>query len=196
MSRFSISLLVEHTINDAIDAIAQLRIDIFKEYPYLYDGDLESEAKYLKKFTHAKDAITVVLKDDERVVGAITGLPLQYEEEAMLKPWREGEIAITKIYYFSEILLYEAYRGQGLGQELFDTAQEWVQNYHRYDYFTLATVDREIDLAPQSYHPTDSFWLRNGYVKQSDKIAYLTWRDLDKAQEDAKPMHFWTKKLD
>jgi GNAT superfamily N-acetyltransferase len=195
MSQFSISLLVEHAITEYIDTIAKLRIDIFKEFPYLYDGDLHYEQNYLKKFSHAKDAIAVILKADDEVVGVVTGLPLRYEEDAMQRPWKETNFNIDTIYYFSEILLYADYRNQGLGKELLNTAQEWIESARKYNFFTLATVDRDRSLAPDGYQPSNNFWIDHGYNKLNDIVSHISWRDIHKDQEDAKPMLFWIKKI-
>jgi len=68
------------------DEIAQLRIAIFKEYPYLYEGDPAYEAGYLKKFAHTPDSLVAVATEGGRVVGAMTGLPLACEEQSIKSP--------------------------------------------------------------------------------------------------------------
>lgn len=46
----------------AIPDLAALRIGIFAEYPYLYDGSFEYEARYLRKSTAlAEGSIAVTL---------------------------------------------------------------------------------------------------------------------------------------
>lgn len=49
MSNISISVLTGIQVTQYIEAEARLRIAIFKEYPYLYDGNLEYEMRYLLK---------------------------------------------------------------------------------------------------------------------------------------------------
>ena len=62
--------LTGEAINPYIDALAQLRIDVFREYPYLYDGEMEYERRYLQTFGQAPDSLLVVVLDGEAVGGA------------------------------------------------------------------------------------------------------------------------------
>ena len=50
MEGLEITSLKGKQILDHIDKLAQLRIAIFKEYPYLYDGNFLYEQKYLKTY--------------------------------------------------------------------------------------------------------------------------------------------------
>ena len=59
-----------------IPSLAALRIQVFREYPYLYEGDLSYEEKYLQDYSRIPDSVVVLALDGERVVGASTALPL------------------------------------------------------------------------------------------------------------------------
>ena len=52
-----------------IPQLAALRIRVFAEFPYCYDGDLDYEKAYLQTYTKAKDAVLVLAREGERVVG-------------------------------------------------------------------------------------------------------------------------------
>lgn len=87
--------------------------------------------------------ITLVL------LGAMTGLPLKYEDDIIKEPWLKQHKPLDKVYYFSEILIYSDYRGKGLGRELFEAAEATARDFSVYDCFSLATVIRE-DNHPQN----------------------------------------------
>ena len=42
-----------------LDDVARLRIDVFREWPYLYDGDLGYERGYLAAYRDSAEAIVV-----------------------------------------------------------------------------------------------------------------------------------------
>ena len=46
-----------------IDDLAQLRITVFREFPYLYDGTTEYEARYLQTYLNSVDSIAVLALD-------------------------------------------------------------------------------------------------------------------------------------
>ena len=46
-------------IEPYLDDIARLRIRVFREWPYLYEGDAAYEADYLRTYTQASRSIAV-----------------------------------------------------------------------------------------------------------------------------------------
>ena len=68
-------------LNQYIDELAQLRMRVFHDFPYLYDGDAEYEARYLKTYIDAPDSVIVLAFDGDKIVGASTGLPLRHETD-------------------------------------------------------------------------------------------------------------------
>src|ERR1044071_5500516 len=57
-------------------ALAALRIGVFREYPYLYEGSPAYEHEYLASYAGSPASLVVVACDGDRVVGAATALPL------------------------------------------------------------------------------------------------------------------------
>jgi len=197
MLNLHISVLSSEQIDKNIEEIARLRINIFKEYPYLYDGDFEYETRYLKKFTQTPDSMMVVVKDNERVVGAMTGLPLQYEENSIQEPWIVHNKDNKNVYYFSEFLICPEYRGKGLGKKIFELAETTITQLKKYDLFSLATVIRPENhpALPGNYKKLDAFWQQNGYMKKSNLICHIPWKEIGEHEESSKPLIFWLKKV-
>ncbi|HZP92062.1 MAG TPA: hypothetical protein VFB20_04175, partial [Burkholderiales bacterium] len=50
-----------------VDDLARLRIEVFREFPYLYDGSLDYERKYLKTYIGVPDSVIVLAFDGDRV---------------------------------------------------------------------------------------------------------------------------------
>jgi hypothetical protein len=55
----AIEPLTGAAIAPAIPDLARLRIAVFAEWPYLYDGDIGYEEEYLREFAGAEDAVLV-----------------------------------------------------------------------------------------------------------------------------------------
>lgn len=178
-------------------ALAHLRIAVFKEYPYLYQGHLGYEAAYLDKFNHSQQAYIGVVNHQNTLVGAITGLPLVAEEAALQAPWQADQTPIEGVFYISEVLLYPAFRHQGLGRSLFLQAEAFISAQQRYNAITFATVMRPAHhpLKPQGYRDYDAFWQSLGYQRAEGRVGSIAWQDIDETQESAKPMQFWVKQL-
>ncbi len=73
-------------VKSFIPDLAKLRILVFRDFPYLYDGDPEYEEKYLKTYTDSPESVVVVAFDGGEVVGASTGRPLDHETDEIQRP--------------------------------------------------------------------------------------------------------------
>ncbi len=54
-----IEVLTGAALDAALDDVAGLRIGVFREWPYLYDGDLDYERGYLETYRASNAAILV-----------------------------------------------------------------------------------------------------------------------------------------
>ena len=107
--------------------LARLRIEVFRDWPYLYDGTLEYEQGYLAKFAAAQDTIIVVARDGEAVVGASTASPMTGHADEFAAAFRARGLDPEATYYFGESVLLPAYRGQGIGHVFFDQREAQVR---------------------------------------------------------------------
>jgi GNAT superfamily N-acetyltransferase len=179
-----------------LDELAALRIEVFREYPYLYDGTLDYERSYLRGYAASARSVVVLALDGERAVGAATALPLRDHTEDMTPVLAAAGFDPDRVYYFGESVLRASYRGQGVGHAFFDQ-REAAARRHGYSIATFCAVQRPEDhpRKPASYVPHDAFWRKRGYQPRPDIVASFAWRDLDEAVESPKPMMFWVKEL-
>jgi len=110
-----VETLAGEAVASAIPDLARLRIAVFRDFPYLYDGDLDYERKYLQKFAHLPESTLVVARDGAAIVGASTALPMVKAGEDVIAPFRAQRLDPAQYYYFGESVLIQAYRGQGIG---------------------------------------------------------------------------------
>lgn len=177
-------------------ALARLRVAVFRDFPYLYDGDLAYEQKYLAKFLDIPDGTIVVARDGEEIVGASTALPLLKAGASEQLPFSAAGLDLSRFYYFGESVLMPAYRGRGIGVAFFNE-REARARFLGYATATFCAVQRPADhpRRPKDYVPLDEFWTRRGYVEHPELSTTFSWQDIDETQESPKPMVFWTKEL-
>lgn len=184
-------------INSWLSELARLRIQVFREFPYLYDGNVAYEERYLKTYVDAPDSVMVLARDGERVIGASSGLPLAAETPNVIEPLLTHGYDPQRIFYYGESVLSPAYRGRGLGKRFFEEREAHVRERSRFDIACFCAVDRPIDhpRRPADYAPLDGLWNRQGFVRHPELHTTFSWRDLDEETESPKPMVFWLKKL-
>lgn len=180
-----------------IPDLAQLRIRVFRDFPYLYDGSLEYEEKYLKTYTDCAESVVVLVLDGEKVVGATTGLPMDAETPEFQKPFVENGFDPAKIFYCAESVLLPEYRGRGIYPKFFAEREGHARSLGRFDTVAFCCVQRPPDhpLRPADYVPLDRIWSKFGYVKHPELHTTYSWKDLGEDEETEKPMVFWLKSL-
>ena len=65
-----IRLLHGAAIAPYIDDLARLRLTVFREFPYLYDGTPEYEADYLSAYVQSGRSLVVLVASRRRARGA------------------------------------------------------------------------------------------------------------------------------
>ena len=195
-SPISISRVSGKKILPWLDQLAALRVRIFRDFPYLYEGDLAYEQNYLKTYTHSPRSLVVLALDNDRVVGASTGVPMLDAEPAFRQPFIEHGHDPAEIFYFGESVLDGAYRGRGIGHRFFDEREAFARE-HGFRMTTFCAVERPEDhpARPTHYRALDEFWRGRGYQRVGGMITHFHWRDIGADSETDKPMQFWVRQL-
>lgn len=179
-----------------LSAIAVLRIEVFHEWPYLYDGTVEYEERYLAPYATAPDTLVVIAWAGDELVGAATAMPLTAHSDAVAPPLVAAGYDPATVYYFGESVLRRPWRGRGLGHRFFDEREAFARA-RGYRTAAFCAVERPAGhpARPADYVPLDRFWGKRGFVKRADLVAHFAWKDHGDEQETAKPMVFWVKDL-
>ena len=180
----------------ALDDVAQLRITVFRDWPYLYDGDLEYERKYLAAYLESPDSLVVGACDGTRLVGVSTAAPLEDHAEELGAPLQAIGYALTDVYYCAESVLLPEYRGRGIGHAFFDAREAKARQLGR-RYMAFCSVMRPEDhpLRPQTFRTNDAFWRGRGYAPLPGVHAEYAWRDIGAAEETKKKLQVWFRAL-
>ena len=180
-----------------LDAVAQLRIAVFRAYPYLYDGDADYERGYLATYARSRDSVFVLARDGGRIIGASTGIPLADDGDAFQRPFLQRDIDIDRVFYFGESVLLPEYRGRGIGHRFFDEREAWARRLGAFDLTAFAAVDRaEADpRRPAAHRDNDAFWHKRGYERQPGMTMRLAWKEIGESGESEKSLTFWLRAL-
>lgn len=192
-------LQIEEVSGEAVEpwleALGGLRIRVFREYPYLYDGSIEYERDYLAVYQHCPRSRVVLVTDPARgLVGATTCMPLADEAPEFQAPFRAAGIDVGGFLYFGESVVLREWRGRGLGREFFARREAHARRLGLRA-ATFCAIDRPADhpLRPPDYRPLDGFWAGLGYTRQPELTMVLSWKEIGEAGEAPKNLTFWTK---
>ena len=176
--------------------VARLRIEVFRAFPYLYDGDLDYERRYLASFAASENAVIVGAFDGDEVVGASTAAPLAGQMEDVTAPFRARGEDLSRYFYFGESVLKSSYRGHGIGVRFFEEREAQARRCGaKVTAFCAVVRAADHPARPVDYVPLDAFWKKRGYSPEQGLLCRISWKEIGEAEESPKPMQFWTKRL-
>jgi GNAT superfamily N-acetyltransferase len=165
--------------HDALKPLAEvsdLRIEYFREYPYLYVGTAEIEREYFEGFAGDPRALLIIAKEGAQTVAVSTAVPLVSQSEIL----RDAERAFSQaglrpetFYYHGEIIITPECRGKGIAREIFQQEEQAARSLG-FESFCLAAVVRSKDdpRRPKGYVDTDGVWESLGFRRQDVTIDY------------------------
>lgn len=185
-------------ISPYLQEVARLRIGVFREFPYLYEGELTYEEKYLAAYAKSPQSLFVLAIDETgAVVGASTGIPMHDADTEFRKPFERAGWDIAQIFYFGESVLDASHRGKGIGVAFFEHRERYARELGL-RWCTFCAVDRCADdpRRPPDYAPLDGFWQRRGYAAQPALQTSFRWREVGQNEDTLHAMTFWTRDLE
>ncbi len=196
MTGMHITTLRGVAIEPYLEALAALRMRVFRDFPYLYDGDRDYETRYLRRYAACSDSLFVLAFDDWQLVGAATAMPLVDECEAFRGPFERAGHDLPRIFYYGESVLLPSYRGRGIGKA-FMAERERHARQAGFETVAFCAVERpdEHPARPADYQPLHGFWRGRGYRRQPHLATRFAWKDIGDAEESEKPLVFWLKTL-
>ncbi|MCW1932100.1 GNAT family N-acetyltransferase [Pararhodobacter zhoushanensis] len=191
-----VEALTGPALSAALDDVGRLRIAVFRDWPYLYDGDLAYERLYLEHYRTSARAVLVGAFDGGSLVGAATGTPMEDHANDFATAFSQTGLALSDIFYCAESVLLPAYRGKGVGHRFFDSREAHARSLGR-RYVAFCAVQRPDDhpARPDGYRPLDAFWRARGYAPLDGVVAKFRWKDLGDTVDSEKPLQFWMREL-
>ncbi|AWV06918.1 GNAT family N-acetyltransferase [Marilutibacter maris] len=180
-----------------VDDLARLRSEVFRQWPYLYDGDAAYEAKYLQVYLDSPFSVVVLVLDGDTVVGASTGLPLVDAEAAFRAPFAEASIDPAEVFYCGESVLLPRYRGRGFGHRFFEEREAHARSVGGFAWTGFCAVERAADdpRRPPFHRDNDAFWRRRRYTPHSRLAVTMPWREVGSG-EVGHTLRYWLRPLE
>lgn len=193
---FKIKDLTGADLKKYLNDVARLRLKVFADFPYLYDGTMEYEQWYLEKFASIDGAVVVACFDGDNIIGVATGSPMEGQMNEFSSPLKEAGYDCSQIFYCGESVLFSEYRGHGIGHKFFDHREAQARQLGLVKSCFLSVV-RQSDhlLRPADYSPLDGFWRKRGYAPLDGITARFLWKEHTVDAELDHILQYWMRDL-
>lgn len=196
MDALELSVVRGAELDSQVQALADLRIRVFREWPYLYEGTVAYEQSYLESYRQCPSSVIVLASLRGRIVGASTALPLSAAAVEFRQPFVGSSFREAEVFYFGESVLLPEYRGRGIGHRFFELREAAARNWGaRYAAFCAVERAPEDPRRPAEYHDLGAFWTKLGYHRQAGLQAVFSWSEPGEASPRPHALTFWIKAL-
>lgn len=192
----TVRALTGAALEAALEDVARLRIAVFRDWPYLYDGSLDYERDYLQTYRDSPGALLVGAFDGDRLVGASTSTPMEDHAEGFGAALAGVGLALDQILYGAESVVLPPYRGIGLGHRFIDLREDHARAIGR-SHVAFCSVCRRADdpRKPADARTNDVFWQGHGYAPLPGVLARFDWKDVGEDTESTKELQFWMRDI-
>lgn len=180
-----------------MEPLAELRLKVFWDFPYLYEGTLDYEKRYLERYFMAEHSFIFLIEDWGKIIGATTSILAAEEEENFKQPFIQHGLNPREVFYFGESVLLPEYRGKGFGKLFFQERENYARSLPEVRVLSFCAVERAVDhpLRPENYLPLDAFWSMMGFHKEPGLNTTYSWKDRNDKNETSKRMQYWLKTI-
>jgi GNAT superfamily N-acetyltransferase len=182
------------TLRGWLPRLAGLRIAVFRDWPYLYEGDAGYEEGYLAAYASSPGAAVIAAIDGERAVGCATCQPMVEATARVAAAFRGRGLDPERFCYFGESVLLPEYRGRGAGVRFFELREAHARSLGlQAAAFCAVTRNGNDPRRPAGYEPLDAFWGKRGYARRSDISVVFDWKEVGDDRETPHALGFWVK---
>ena len=201
ISNYNFKISKGNELEELIPEIAKARLELFKEFPYLYEGTYENELKYLTDFVKNPKSIILTAHEADKLIAFVTATAVESGfdlTEAIKDLMQKEDIDTSKYFYISEMMVYPEFRSFELQNKL----KKDIENYAKENSYTkvcFLSVFRENDhpLRPEGYKEISRLWKFNKNHK-TDISTEFEWNTVQKDSESKlmnNRLDLWEKKL-
>ena len=147
-------------------------------------------------YATSSDAVLVGAFDENRLVGAATGMPLTAHADDFAQAFAGSDMPLDEVFYCAESVLLPQYRGRGVGHRFFDLREAAGRAQGmRFSAFCAVIRPEDHPERPADYRPLDGFWRARGYAPLPGVVASFSWKELGQTAETYNRLQFWARAL-
>jgi hypothetical protein len=178
-SDYSIKVLTGAETQSLLPFVANLRINIFREYPYLYEGNFKEEMDDLEHCAQLLHNALAIAYYKNTPVGFLYGIPLtefaSHFENSVIDLFKNKDLDPAICYYFADIIILPEHRGNHLSSRLFTALENYAQEQGYLSGSFITESHDKHPLKPDNYKSLDPLWNSLNYNK-TGLMSYGSWQ--------------------
>ncbi len=158
---------------------------VYEEPPTLYKTDPAKDANHFKKVMARTDSVVFVALQETKVVGCLTGYPLEQEEKRHQVAF--GGQYPPRTYHIKDLLVSPEHRHVGVATRMYRAFEDQIKKTGNFDQISVAATLRD------GVRPSGEMWQKFGFI--SAGYSKSSWTLVGQEQPSEQTKQFWLKKL-
>lgn len=193
----TVNLLYGEQIRPYIRELARLCLDVYREWPYLYEGSEAECIEYVEeRYVKKPDSVVCIALEGKTLIGAVMGLPLCHAPQHYLACYNEKDQ--EGVFYWGELAVYPKYRNLKIAKEMYTTMGKAVIASGKYKAMAFCEVIRSAEFKypmPGNYVGHGTLWNALGFEKKENLTCQGKWKLVGEQEESSQLMVYWWKQL-
>ena len=195
---YTIKIVDKNEIKAVLPEVSNLWLSTFREYPYLYVGNIEIAYTYFD-WIASKGKMAVAYKD-QNPVGFITAVPLKEFAKRfsqLSELFKQENLDINDYYYIADVITMPEHRGNKISHTFFELIEDHAKCLGYPKACFMCECHQYHPLKPKDYRELDTLWLKLGYAK-TNIVASFDWLTVQcdsQIQQQDHRLIYWIKNL-
>ncbi len=194
-SSIVIDVLKGNEVIPHLQKLIEIRLLFYRDYPYLYDGNIEDETNYFRIYGNSENTLLVMAKKDDVVVGAVIGLPLPESPEENKEAFQSIEMSPEELFYLGDSIVIRELKTDDVQKQMYDRFETEVKQLGKYRGIVVCEIERDIDDPKKSANnnPYEFAWNKQGFIREPNQVVHFSWREIGDLENSDHRMIFWSK---
>lgn len=195
-SHYTYKVLTGSELQAVIPFLVEQRITMFREYPYLYEGNKTEENEYAQWWAQLPDSAAAVAYYNGEIVGLLTGASfVQFDEHfaGSIALFNKNNQPAQDYYYCGEAFVLSEHRGKKISNVLFMLLEQHAQTLGYTKGCFITEIHAHHPLKPKDYRPLNG--ASYGYTKTdlTFNFNWLTVQPDGSSRDQEHILTYWIK---
>ena len=168
-----------------IQDIVKLCNAIYREPPYLYNGDDEEYTAYIESLSQANDVVICLVFDGEKAVGLSIGRPLIQTRGPYKETLVEHGYDLNQFFYLGEFGLLSGYRDCRIEEAMYLEIEKAAFVDGAFDMICVWDIVDPNQFSSDTCFVEDYFWKKLGFVQHPELNFQIVWINIGDTQESS-----------
>lgn len=168
-----------------IKDIASLCNSIYRDAPYLYNGEDADYNTYVESYTESNDTIICLAFDQQEIIGLALGMPMEQSRDLYKPTLIEHGFDLQTMYYFGEFGLRNGYQNRGIEISLYAHMEKTIRESGAFDKIAIWEIEGSKNKFLSEFgfllHPELNFhisWTHIGDTQETEHLATYSIKNL------------------